>query len=154
MPVPDFIRGLREKVGTEPLWLLGVSAVVLRDGELLLARRADNRALVDRLRNRRAGRAPRGRRDPRSARETGVTAEVERLAAVSITYPNGDRSQFTAPTFRCRWVAGQGTVGDDESLEVGWFRTDALPDVDAASRRRVERALSADPAPALGLDPV
>ncbi|HEY8590166.1 MAG TPA: NUDIX domain-containing protein [Naasia sp.] len=158
MPVPDFIRTLREKIGTDPLWLVGVSAIVLRGDEVLLARRVDTgrwstvSGIVE------PGEHPAITAVREVLEETGVTAEVERLAAVSvsrpITYPNGDRTQYTDLTFRCRYVSGDAVVGDDESLEVAWFPIDALPELDAGSLRRVHRALSADPAAALDLDPV
>ena len=52
MPVPEFVLALRERVGTMPLWLPGVAAVVLRPApadaptpgvmQVLLVQRADN----------------------------------------------------------------------------------------------------------------
>src|SRR4051812_42568595 len=47
VPTPDFILELRSMIGTHPLWLVGVTAVVLRDhpgpeAQVLLVRRADN----------------------------------------------------------------------------------------------------------------
>ncbi len=43
MPIPDFVVALRSHMGTELLWMPGVSAVVVHeDGRLLLGRRADN----------------------------------------------------------------------------------------------------------------
>jgi len=42
MPIPDFVLELRELVGTRQLWLPAVTAVVRRDDEVLLTRRADN----------------------------------------------------------------------------------------------------------------
>jgi len=46
MPIPDFVLELRRHVGTAPLPLVGVTAVILRDGEVLLGRRTDNGALT------------------------------------------------------------------------------------------------------------
>ena len=52
MPIPDFVRALRKKIGTDELWLPGVTAVIIRDvpegapitavPEVLLVKRADN----------------------------------------------------------------------------------------------------------------
>ncbi len=43
MPIPEFVSRLRMRVGTELLWLPGVSAVVVDDaGRVLLGRRSDN----------------------------------------------------------------------------------------------------------------
>ena len=41
-PVPDFVLALREKIGHDPLWLPGVTAVVRRGDQVLLVERADN----------------------------------------------------------------------------------------------------------------
>src|SRR4029453_18535913 len=42
MPIPPFVVELRELVGTHQLWLPGVTAIILRDDEVLLTERADN----------------------------------------------------------------------------------------------------------------
>ncbi|WP_210506037.1 NUDIX domain-containing protein [Naasia sp. SYSU D00057] len=157
MPVPEFVLTLREKVGTDPLWLLGVTAIVVDGDRVLLGRRADTgrwstvSGIVE------PGEHPAVAVVREVLEETGVTAEVERLAAVSVTkpivYPNGDRTQYTDLTFRCRYVAGTAAVGDDESLEVGWFPIDALPDLDEGALRRVRQGLSEDPAAVLDLEP-
>lgn len=46
MPTPDFILELRRFIGTRPIPLTGVTAVIVRDGEVLLGRRSDNGALT------------------------------------------------------------------------------------------------------------
>ena len=42
MATPDFVLELRKSIGHAPLWLIGVTAVVVRGDEALLVRRADN----------------------------------------------------------------------------------------------------------------
>ena len=42
MPTPDFVLDLRRFVGTRPLPLTGVTAVIIRGDEILLGRRSDN----------------------------------------------------------------------------------------------------------------
>ena len=42
MPIPEFVLQLRSHVGTAPLWLSGVSAVIVDDDRVLLTRRRDN----------------------------------------------------------------------------------------------------------------
>jgi len=45
------------------------------------------------------------------------------------------------------WDRGEATVGDEESLAVGWFDVDALPDdLSERGRGRIAAALSAEPA--------
>jgi hypothetical protein len=57
------------------------------------------------------------------------------------TYPNGDVAQYLDLTFRCRHVTGEPRVNDDESLEVGWFGVQELPDgLSDTSRFKLARA--------------
>ena len=149
MPIPEFVRRLRAHVGTELLWLPGVSAVVVDEaGRVLLGRRADNGrwAVVSGILE--PGEQPAVAAVREVLEETGVVAEVVGLAAVAtdpdvVVYPNGDRAQYLDVTFACRFVSGEAHVADDESTEVGWFAPDALPEpLAASSRQRIERALT------------
>lgn len=154
MPTPAYITALREVWGHRPLLLPGVSGVVLRGDpgqeQVLLGRRADN------------GRwsLPAGIVEPSEQpadclvrelwEETRVEVTVERLVSVvadsAISYPNGDVCQYISMTFRCRYLSGAATVGDDESLEVGWFDLGALPDdLTELCRQRISAALSPEP---------
>lgn len=145
MAIPPFLAELRSFVGTRPLWLSAVSAVVLDDeGRLLLGRRADSGrwALIGGILD--PGEQPADCVVRECFEETGVTVEPERLTSVTVSpminYPNGDQAQYLDLTFRCSWVSGEARVNDDESLEVGWFELDALPELDAYSRERIELA--------------
>ena len=144
MPVPEFVQHLRERVGHDPLWLVGVTAVVLRDHEVLLVRRADFGiwspiAGIVEPHEHSATTAER-----EALEEAGVVARVERLAGVSVTreytYPNGDRTAYTNLTYRLRYESGQARVNDDESTEVRWFPLDALPDLAPQYVRRIRHA--------------
>ena len=46
MATPDFVLDLRRHIGTRPLPLVGVTAVIFRDEKVLLGRRSDNGALT------------------------------------------------------------------------------------------------------------
>ena len=73
--------------------------------------------------------------------ETGVDAVVTDLVAVTssdriITYGNGDQAQYMDHSFLCSLRPGGNAkpfVGDEESLQVGWFAVDDLPSPLAAS---------------------
>lgn len=131
MPVPDFVLRLRERIGHDPLWLPGVTAVVLRDDDVLLVRRSDNGAwtpvtgIVD------PGEHPARAAVREVAEETGVSCVVETLAWVHVGEPvlhvNGDRAQYLAHTFRCRYVDGDPHPADDESTAAAWFPLADLP---------------------------
>ncbi|WP_077799465.1 NUDIX domain-containing protein [Streptomyces sp. JHA26] len=150
MPTPDFIRDLRASAGHQLLWLPGVTAVVLdEEGRVLLGRRADNRrwSLIGGIPE--PGEQPAACAVREVEEETAVRCVVERLVLVQaldpVTYQNGDVCQFMDVTFRCRAVAGEARVNDDESLDVGWFAVDALPDLGEFGRFRIKQALSDAP---------
>ena len=62
-----------------------------------------------------------------------------------VTYANGDVCQYMDITFRCRAVGGEARVNDDESLEVGWFAVDALPELNEFALFRIKQALTDGP---------
>ncbi|MFI7585443.1 NUDIX hydrolase [Spongisporangium articulatum] len=133
MPVPEFIVELRSHVGHAQLWLPGVTALVQDDaGRLLLGQRADSGrwALPSGIPDPGEGMAAAIAREVRE--ETGVSVAVEALIAVHtvppITYPNGDVTAYVDHLFRCRYLDGEAHVADDESLDVGWFAPDELPE--------------------------
>jgi ADP-ribose pyrophosphatase YjhB (NUDIX family) len=144
--IPDFVIALREKIGTAPLWLSGVTAVVVKDNQLLLVRRADNGAwtpvtgIID------PGEHPADAAAREVAEEAGVRVVPERLAGVGVTelvvYPNGDESQYIDLTFLMRWVDGEPYPADGENTHVAWFSLDALPPMSAEMTARIETALS------------
>ena len=147
MPTPDFILALRERVGTHPLFLTGVSAVVRNSqGEVLLARRVDNGqwALVSGILE--PGEQPAEGLRREIEEETGVVATIDDLTGVWTLppqeYPNGDRAQYLDLCFTATYVSGQARENDDESLDVAWFAPDDLPEMMERSRVRLERALA------------
>ena len=150
MATPDFIRTLRASAGHQLLWLPGVSAVVFDDeGRVLLNRRSDTGkwALIGGIPE--PGEQPAACAVREIQEETGVESVVERVILVQalhpVTYDNGDSCQYMDISFRCRAVGGEARVNDDESLEVGWFAVDALPDLNEFGHFRIKQALSDAP---------
>jgi 8-oxo-dGTP pyrophosphatase MutT (NUDIX family) len=151
MAIPEFLRELRSVVGTRPLWLSAVIAVAVDDeGRVLLGRRADTGrwALVGGILE--PGEEPADGAVRECLEETGVEVVPERVTGVSvspaITCPNGDRVRYLEIAFRCRPVGGEARVNDDESLEVGWFHPDALPEgLGEGARRILGHALHGGP---------
>lgn len=162
MATPPFIIELRKKIGHDPLWLIGVTAYVEDDaGRILLGRRADSGewapvyGIVD------PGEEPADAAAREVMEETGIAVEVEHLVRVRsqkdlTVYENGDQTQYLDLMFLCHAAKSTDTapyVADDESLDVGWFAPDALPNPLAASalerfevlKRWREQATSGDP---------
>ena len=145
MTVPDYVLALRHHIGHAPLWLPGVTAVVLRDDEVLLVRRSDDltwtpvTGIVD------PGEQPAVAASREVAEETGVHVEVERLAWVNATslvvHVNGDQAYYLDHLFRCSYVSGEARVADDEAVEVAWFPLAELPPMTATFSERIRCAV-------------
>ena len=130
-----------DSIGTSPLPLVGVTAVVIRDEKVL--RRAPQR-------QRRAARRVTGHRRPgRGARRRGrarvpwkrpgVVIRAERLAlgahrSRGSPTPTAIRSDYLDLTFRCSWVSGDPHPADGELTEVGWYDLEALGDAGCRPR--------------------
>ena len=151
MATPDFVLALRDKIGHDPLWLTGVTAVVLREGQVLLARRSDNGAwtpvtgIVD------PGEHPAVAAQREVLEEADIVASVDVLAWLDVTdmvtYDNGDQTQYINLTFRCSYVSGEPNPADGENSEVAWFSLDALPEISDEMRGRIQHAIDAGEEP-------
>ncbi|MEU1498288.1 NUDIX domain-containing protein [Streptomyces sp. NPDC005732] len=150
MATPDFIRTIRASAGHQLLWLPGVTAVVFDDEDrVLLGRRSDTGkwSVIGGIPD--PGEQPAACAVREVLEETAVHCVVERVVLVQaldpVTYANDDTCQFMDVTFRCRAVGGEARVNDDESLEVGWFPVDALPELNEFAMFRIKQALSQAP---------
>lgn len=142
MATPEFITELRAHVGHAPLWLPGVTAIVVKDipadapawktPEVLLVQRADTgewtpvTGIID------PGEEPHDAAVREVAEETGITATPEALLGVGavgpVTYPNGDVVSYVDTTIRMSLTGDdEAKVNDDESVAVGWFEVAQLP---------------------------
>ncbi|MGW3492952.1 NUDIX hydrolase [Streptomyces sp. NPDC001020] len=146
MATPEFIQALRASAGQQLLWLPGVTAIVFdEDDRVLLGRRADTRrwSVIGGIPD--PGEQPAACAVREVYEETAVQCVVERVVLVQalspVRYANGDVCQYMDITFRCRAVGGEARVNDDESLEVGWFAVDALPELNEFGMFRIKQAL-------------
>ncbi|MGY4983463.1 NUDIX hydrolase [Streptomyces sp. 900105755] len=150
MATPDFILALREKIGNYLLWLSGVTAVVLKDGCVLLAKRADRgewaavTGIID------PGEQPADAAVREVLEETGVEAVPERLAMVHVTdpvvYDNGDQAQYLDLVFRLSSRAGDPHPADSETTATRWFPLDDLPPMTDDMIARIAAAAADKPA--------
>ncbi|OHU30649.1 ADP-ribose pyrophosphatase [Mycobacteroides franklinii] len=148
MPVPEFVLELRRHMGHAPLWLPGVTGVVIRDEQVLLVKRADNGAwtavtgIVD------PGENPADSAIREVWEEAGVRALPTRLVWVHVSRPmvhvNGDHAQYLDHVFRMDWLSGSPYPADGENVAAQWFDIAAMPDMAEDMRRRIELAADTD----------
>lgn len=148
MATPDFILRLREKVGTELLWLTGVTAVVVKDEDVLLVERADNgmvtpvTGIVD------PGEDPAVAGAREIAEETEIDAVPEALSWVRalppMTYANGDRAQYLDIVMRFRARGGDPHPADGENVRAWWHPIARLDEagLNDDMRERIRTALA------------
>jgi ADP-ribose pyrophosphatase YjhB (NUDIX family) len=152
MPIPEFIAELRRHIGHAPLWLPGVTAVVIRDQQVLLVNRADNQAWTPVTGIVEPGANPADCAVREVLEETGIHVAARRLAWVHVTRPivhaNGDHAQYLDHVFRMDWTGGEPFPADDESLDARWFDLAEVPYMSADMRRRLEEA--SDDSPSAG----
>ncbi len=142
MPISDYIKGLRAKIGHDLIMITGATGVVINpQGEFLLHRRVDNGLWC----------FPGGAIDPGEEPAEAVVREVFEETGIQVypqqiigvyggsdwvgAYPNGDQVAIISIAFRCKPLAGKPHIHDDESLDVRYFAPDALP-ADFLSRHR------------------
>ncbi|MFT9110610.1 MAG: NUDIX domain-containing protein [Bifidobacterium psychraerophilum] len=136
MATPAFVLDLRRTIGHDMLWMMGVTGYVVdAQDRILLGRRADTGewALVYGIIE--PGEEPADTVVREIKEETGIDAVPTDLVSVKssshvLTYTNGDQAMYMDHLFLCTVDPDGNTepfVGDDESLEVGWFALDDLP---------------------------
>ena len=131
--VINYIKEMRKLIGNRPLLLVGTSVIAVRDGMVLLQRRADNG-----LWGYPGGCMELGENPEESAKrefkeETGyITQEIELYGVFSgerrhYTYPNGHEVYITDVVYYCSDCVNSGDSHDNEVLEVKWFPINELP---------------------------
>ncbi|MFH8252354.1 NUDIX hydrolase [Microbacterium sp. B2969] len=146
MATPEFVLELRRLVGTRPLSFVGVTAVVIREGQVLLGRRSDNGRLTPITGIVDPGEEPADAAVREALEEADVVIRATRLAGIHqvdrVTYENGDQADYLDVTFRCDWISGDPFPADGELTEVGWYPLDGLDEVRPDMLRRIEQALA------------
>jgi len=136
MPISDYVRELRECVGTRLLLLPGVTGIVRDEqGRVLLMRRADNgfwgfpAGAID------PGETPAQAVEREVREETGLHVRATRVAGVfggagfRLRYENGDEAEYTVIVFECEVVGGKLEAVDGEALELRYFTPEEAPEL-------------------------
>jgi 8-oxo-dGTP diphosphatase len=152
MPISDYLRHLRARIGHDLLLTPGVAGVIVNDrGEVLLQLRRDDRRWGLPGGAMEPGEEPAGALVREVLEETALEVVPERIVGVYsgpdflVRYDNGDEAMIVSITFACRPVRGEPRVNDDESLEIRYFAPDALPAMQSRHHMRIADALRRDP---------
>lgn len=135
MPISDYLKQLREKVGTDLLQVPAVTGIIRKDGQVLLLRRSDNGRWA----------LPGGAVDPGEHpaeavvrevwEETGLRVRPVRILAVigglRHVYPNGDQAEVVVTVFSCEQIGGELDCRDGEASELRYFRPAEMPPLTA-----------------------
>jgi ADP-ribose pyrophosphatase YjhB (NUDIX family) len=147
--ISEYVRRLREQIGTEFLLMPSVAALI-RDvhGLVLLVQHIEGRWQI-----------PGGAVDPDERPEDAIRREVREEANVEIelgevlgvyggpeyrvTYANGDDAGWVVAVYAARVRGGTPTPGDpDEIKDVGWFTPEEIESLELhPSTRRTLRAV-------------
>jgi 8-oxo-dGTP diphosphatase len=146
MPISDYLKSLRQKIGHDLVLTPGVTALIFDDQDRVLLHRAatDGKwytigGAVD------PGEEPADAAVREVFEETGLRVRPVRVVGVYtdpvVEYPNGDRVCYVSTCFLCQIVGGTLQPQDDESLELRYFPPTELPELPASHRHRIVQAL-------------
>jgi 8-oxo-dGTP diphosphatase len=150
MPISQFLKSLRGRIGHDLLLLPSVTAIVFDDrGEVLLQKSRDTNdwRLIGGVLD--PGENPADCVVREVKEEAGIDVTVEHIVGVHarplVTYPNGDKVLYVSTSFLCRARSGTPRVCDDESLEMRYFALRDLPELIPIDRRLIDLALAGNP---------
>ena len=129
MPISDYLKNLRGKIGGELLLIPSVAAII-RDGQgrILLQGKAEDVWSLP------AGAIEPGETPARAIvrevwEETGLKVRPVAIAGVfggadgfRFTYANGDKVEYTVILFRCEKIGGKLGGRDDETKKLEFLR--------------------------------
>ena len=134
MPISEWVKNLRDIIGTDLVVMVGAAAIVLDDeGRILLQQRADNGEWGVPGGAIEPGEEPAQAAVRETYEETGLHVEALRLVGIFggkqqvKAYANGDKFAYVSVTFECRVIGGEINPDPEETKDVRWFRIDDLP---------------------------
>lgn len=128
MPMSDYMRDVRSKVGHTLLEIPSVSVLVFDDaGRVLLVEHADACAWTTPGGALEPGEVPADAAVREMWEETGLHVSLSRVLGIyggpefTTSYANGDRVSFAMIVFEGRRIGGRPRPDGSETLAVGWF---------------------------------
>ncbi|MCT2536889.1 NUDIX domain-containing protein [Aquibacillus koreensis] len=134
MPISDYYKGLREKIGSELLLIPSVAAII---------RNSNDEILFQHPRDSQYWSLPAGAIEPGETaaqaivrevwEETGLFVNPTKILSVlggeefRFIYPNGDHVEYTILVFNCEIVSGGLESMDGESVELRFFSEENKP---------------------------
>ena len=139
MPMSEYMKNIRSKVGKELLVLPSVTIIHFDD---------HNRMLLMKHRGTQQWVAPGGAIEPNELptdaavremwEETGLYVELTQILGVFggpgclVTYPNGDQTSYVMTVFGCNVVGGYLHANDGEALDLAYVSKDQLSGLNLA----------------------
>jgi mutator protein MutT len=130
----DYIKRIRKHIGTDPLLLVGVGAIIIKDGKILLQKRTDNKKWAIHGGALEPGETIEETLYRELKEELGITpVKYEFFKVFSgedmhVFYPNGDEVYLISLIYICSEFEGQFVMQQSEVEDLEWFLPDNLPE--------------------------
>jgi ADP-ribose pyrophosphatase YjhB (NUDIX family) len=136
MPISEFYRAIRERVGTTLLLIPAVAAVIRdADGRILLQQQHDDSWSLP------AGAVEPGELPSTAlvrevAEETGLVVRAQTILAVlggehcRVRYANHDEVEYVVTVFACAVLGGALITSNDETKHLEYFAVSTMPKLD------------------------
>lgn len=134
----SYISDLRKYVGHMPLINIGATVIVMNSkSEILLNLRSDTNTWGIPGGGAETGESLEETAARELYEETGLTAEgfelIDLLSGKELyfRYPNGDETYTVIALYKARNVRGNLKINDNESVQLGFFSLDSLPELES-----------------------
>ena len=140
----SYIKEIRKYIGHAPMLAAGATVIVIKDGKILLNRRADTGTWGIPGGALELGETLEQTAARELKEETNLTASAFRLLNVFagpdffFVYPNGDQLYSVATVFLAGGVSGEMRITDGESTRLQYFGRDELPPLEPRAAKIME----------------